>query len=166
MVTPSRSRVHSICLQITSDNGFRYSGFFNISGGILWLGAMTDVDKKYFLQKERSVCKPSRFIRSRENVEHKTPSCLQTEPGTNMQSNCDCCVAVAWSGGEVSMMSFQSTLSDSVASSEDPEEHSKEEEVISQLKEARSCSPEEASKLLLKMTYSGGNCLLMRQCGL
>ncbi|CAL1289078.1 unnamed protein product [Larinioides sclopetarius] len=76
---------------------------------------------------------------------------------------------MAWSGGEgESMMSFQSqssVLSDSVHSSEEPSEHSKEEDIVSQLNEARSCSREEASKILLRMTYSNGSCALMRQCG-
>ncbi|XP_055925088.1 adenomatous polyposis coli protein-like isoform X2 [Argiope bruennichi] len=66
------------------------------------------------------------------------------------------------------MMSFQSQssiLSDSVHSSEEPSEHSKEEDIVSQLNEARSCSREEASKILLRMTYTNGNCALMRQCG-
>ncbi|GFV05559.1 adenomatous polyposis coli protein [Trichonephila clavipes] len=60
----------------------------------------------------------------------------------------------------VSSMSFQSTLSDSIQS-----DQSREEEIISQLNEARNCNREEASKRLLAMTQVNGNCAVLRHCG-
>ncbi|GFQ66843.1 adenomatous polyposis coli homolog [Trichonephila clavata] len=86
----------------------------------------------------------------------------QDSDGSQIQWTSD---QLAWSGSmehhsSVSTMSFQSTLSDSIHS-----DQSREEEIISQLNEARNCNREEASKRLLEMTRVNGNCAVMRHCG-